>query len=211
MEWQGWFALGLCGTVLASLIFTKIGPHLIMIGALTILSVTGILQSGDVLSGFSNSGLITVAGMFVVAAGMHASGAIDLLVNKLLGRPKTSRAALNRMFWPVAFLSSFLNNTPVVATMIPAIYSWSRKIGIPPSKLMIPLSYTAILGGTVTLIGTSTNLIVNGQYQTLTGEAGFSLFSITAVGLPVAIAGFLFMWLFFPKLLPDRKQGEVDR
>lgn len=209
MEWQGWFTLGLCGTVLASLIFTKIGPHLIMIGALTILSVTGILQSGDALSGFSNSGLITVAGMFVVAAGMHASGAIDLLVNKLLGRPKTSRAALNRMFWPVAFLSSFLNNTPVVATMIPAIYSWSRKIGISPSKLMIPLSYTAILGGTVTLIGTSTNLIVNGQYQTLTGEAGFSLFSITAVGLPVAIAGFLFMWLFFPKLLPDRKQGEV--
>ncbi|MBX3616274.1 SLC13 family permease [Nitrosomonas sp.] len=209
MEWQGWFTLSLCGAVLATLVFTRIGPHLIMIGALMIISVTGILESGDVLSGFSNSGLITVAGMFVVAAGMHASGAIDLLVNILLGRPKTSRAALNRMFWPVAFLSSFLNNTPVVATMIPAIYSWSRKIGVSPSKLMIPLSYTAILGGTVTLIGTSTNLIVNGQYQMLTGEAGFSLFSITPVGLPVVIAGFLFMWLFFPKLLPERKQGEV--
>ncbi|HLP80533.1 MAG TPA: SLC13 family permease, partial [Nitrosomonas sp.] len=187
MEWQGWFTLGLCITVLAALIFTRVGPHLIMVGALTILSITGILSSADALGGFSNSGLITVAGMFVVAAGMHASGAIDLLVNTLLGRPKTAQAALNRMFWPVAFLSSFLNNTPVVATMIPAIYSWSRKIGISPSKLMIPLSYTAILGGTVTLIGTSTNLIVNGQYQTLTGEPGFSLFSITAVGLPVAI------------------------
>ena len=209
MEWQGWFTLGLCVSVLAALIFTRIGPHLIMIGALTILSITGILNSSDALSGFSNSGLITVAGMFVVAAGMHASGAIDLLVNTLLGRPNTSRAALNRMFWPVAFLSSFLNNTPVVATMIPAIYSWSRKIGIPPSKLMMPLSYMVILGGTVTLIGTSTNLIVNGQYQTLTGESGFSLFSITVVGLPVAIVGFLFMWLFFPKLLPDRTQSQV--
>ena len=209
MEWQGWFALGLCVAVLATLIFTRIGPHLVMIGALTILSATGILSSADALSGFSNSGLITVAGMFVVAAGMHASGAIDLMVNALLGRPKTPRAALSRMFWPVAFLSSFLNNTPVVATMIPAIYSWSRKIGISPSKLMIPLSYTAILGGTVTLIGTSTNLIVNGQYQALTGEPGFSLFSITAVGLPVAITGFLLMWIFFPKLLPDRTQGEV--
>jgi len=209
MEWQGWFALGLCVAVLATLIFTRIGPHLVMIGALTILSATGILSSADALSGFSNSGLITVAGMFVVAAGMHASGAIDLMVNALLGRPKTPRAALSRMFWPVAFLSSFLNNTPVVATMIPAIYSWSRKIGIAPSKLMIPLSYTAILGGTVTLIGTSTNLIVNGQYQALTGEPGFSLFSITAVGLPVAITGFLLMWIFFPKLLPDRTQGEV--
>ncbi len=209
MEWQGWFTLGLCITVLAALIFTRVGPHLIMVGALTILSITGILSSADALGGFSNSGLITVAGMFVVAAGMHASGAIDLLVNTLLGRPKTAQAALNRMFWPVAFLSSFLNNTPVVATMIPAIYSWSRKIGISPSKLMIPLSYTAILGGTVTLIGTSTNLIVNGQYQTLTGEPGFSLFSITAVGLPVAITGFLLMWLFFPKLLPDRTQGQA--
>ncbi len=209
MEWQGWFTLGLCVAILTLLITTRIGPHLIMLGALTILSVTGILSSADALSGFSNSGLITVAGMFVVAAGMHASGAIDLLVNTLLGRPKTPRAALNRMFWPIAFLSSFLNNTPVVATMIPAIYGWSRKIGISPSKLMIPLSYTAILGGTVTLIGTSTNLIVNGQYQTLTGEPGFSLFSITAVGLPVAITGFLFMWLAFPKLLPDRQQGQV--
>ncbi|WP_295623260.1 SLC13 family permease [uncultured Nitrosomonas sp.] len=209
MEWQGWFTLGLCVAVLATLISTRIGPHLVMIGALTILSATGILSSSDALSGFSNSGLITVAGMFVVAAGMHASGAIDLLVNTLLGRPATSRAALNRMFWPVAFLSSFLNNTPVVATMIPAIYSWSRKIGISPSKLMIPLSYAAILGGTVTLIGTSTNLIVNGQYQALTGGPGFSLFSITAVGVPVAIVGFLYMWLFFPKLLPDRTQGQA--
>ncbi|SNX59069.1 Di- and tricarboxylate transporter [Nitrosomonas ureae] len=209
MEWQGWFTLGLCIAVLVTLISTRIGPHLIMIGALTLLSALGILSSSDALSGFSNSGLITVAGMFVVATGMHASGAIDLLVNTLLGRPATPRAALNRMFWPVAFLSSFLNNTPVVATMIPAIYSWSRKIGISPSKLMIPLSYAAILGGTVTLIGTSTNLIVNGQYQALTGEPGFSLFSITAVGIPVAIAGFLFMWLFFPKLLPDRTQGQA--
>ncbi len=209
MEWQGWFTLSLCIGVLTTLVFTRVGPHLVMVGALTILSVTGILSSTDALSGFSNSGLITVAGMFIVAAGMHASGAIDLLVNTLLGRPKTPRAALSRMFWPVAFLSSFLNNTPVVATMIPAIYSWSRKIGIPPSKLMIPLSYTAILGGTVTLIGTSTNLIVNGQYQVLTGEPGFSLFSITAVGLPVAIAGFILMWLLFPKLLPDRTQGQI--
>ncbi|MDP1787365.1 SLC13 family permease, partial [Nitrosomonas sp.] len=209
MEWQGWFALSLCIAVLATLIFTRIGPHLVMLGALTILSVSGILSANDALSGFSNSGLITVAGMFVVAAGMHASGAIDLLVTTLLGRPKTVRGAISRMFFPVVFLSSFLNNTPVVATMIPAIYSWSRKIGISPSKLMIPLSYIAILGGTITLIGTSTNLIVNGQYQALTGESGFSLFSITAVGIPVAIAGFILMWLAFPKLLPDRVQGQV--
>ncbi|MCB1984265.1 MAG: SLC13 family permease [Burkholderiales bacterium] len=209
MEWQGWFALGLCVVVLLTLTFTRIGPHLVMIAALTILSVTGILTSEEALLGFSNSGLITVAAMFVVAAGMHASGAIDLLVNRILGRPRTVRSALSRIFFPVVALSGFLNNTPVVATMIPAIYTWSRKIGISPSKLMIPLSYTAILGGTLTLIGTSTNLIVNGQYQTLTGEPGFSLFSITAVGLPVALTGFLLMWLWFPRLLPDRSKNEA--
>ncbi|SFF08689.1 hypothetical protein SAMN05428977_104819 [Nitrosomonas sp. Nm166] len=92
MEWQGWFTLSLCVAVLMALVFTRVGPHLIMIGALTILSAGGILNANDALSGFSNSGLITVAGMFVVAARMHASGAIDLLVNNLLGRPGTSRA-----------------------------------------------------------------------------------------------------------------------
>lgn len=198
MDWNGWLTLFLCVAALLTLTLTRIGPHLVMIAVLTILSVSGILSADEALLGFSNSGLITVAAMFIVAAGMHASGAIDLLVNHVLGRPKSIRAALTRIYFPVVFLSGFLNNTPVVATMIPAIYSWSRKIDIAPSKLMIPLSYIAILGGMLTLIGTSTNLIVNGQYQTLTGEPGFSLFSITAVGLPVAICGFAFMWFFFP-------------
>lgn len=203
MEWQGWLALTVTGSVLVTLITTRIQPHLVMMAALTLLSVSGILTSQEALAGFSNSGLITVAAMFVVAAGIHASGGIDILVNRLLGRPQGLRAAFLRVFAPVVLLSGFLNNTPVVATMIPAIRSWSQKIGIPASKLMIPLSYSAILGGTLTLIGTSTNLVVNGQYQALTGGDGFSLFAITLVGLPVALVGGLFMWLLFPRLLPD--------
>lgn len=209
MEWQGWFSLALCIVALATLTLTRIKPHLVMMAALTILSVCGILTSEEVLSGFSNHGLITVAAMFIVAAGMYSSGAVDLLINRILGRPDNVRTALSRMFGPVVLLSGFLNNTPVVATMIPAIHTWSRKIGIAPSKLMIPLSYCAILGGTLTLIGTSTNLIVNSLYQSLTGEAGFSLFSITAVGAPVAIIALLFIWIFFPKWLPDREQNKA--
>ena len=204
MEWQGWIALFLTVGTLLVLSLTRLAPHLVMMGALIILSALGILTAGEALSGFSNSGLMTVAAMFVVAAGIHASGGIDLLVNRVLGMVKSERAALLRIFLPVTIMSAFLNNTPVVATMIPAIHSWSRKINIAPSKLMIPLSYTAILGGTITLIGTSTNLVVNGQYQALTGEAGFSLFSITAVSLPVAIAGLIFIWIFLPRMLPDR-------
>lgn len=208
MDWQGWTSLSLAVGALLTLTLSRIGPHIVMMGVMVILSVTGILTAGEALAGFSNSGLITVAAMFVVAAGIHAAGGVDLLVNKLLGQPDGERRAMSRLFGPVVFLSAFLNNTPVVATMIPAIHAWSRKINIAPSKLMIPLSYTAILGGTLTLIGTSTNLVVNGQYQDLTGAAGFSLFAITAVGLPVAIAGLLFMWFFFPKWLPDRRDNK---
>ncbi len=209
MEWQGWFALLLTAAVLLVLIFTKAKPHFVMMSALTLLSVTGILSIEESLAGFSNPGLITVAAMFVLAAGVYASGGIDLIVNTFLGKPKSERGALLRIFLPVSVLSGFLNNTPVVATMIPAIHLWARKINIAPSKLLIPLSYTAILGGTLTMIGTSTNLVVNGQYQSLTGEAGFSLFDITLIGLPVAVSGLIFMWWFFPKWLPNRSDQKM--
>lgn len=209
MDWQGWFSLFLTAGALIVLVLTKVGPHFVMMGVLTILSLFGILEANEALVGFSNSGLITVAAMFVVAAGIHSSGGIDLLVNKVLGMPTSARSAIARLFPPVVLLSGFLNNTPVVATMIPAIHAWSRKINIAPSKLMIPLSYTAILGGTLTMIGTSTNLVVNGQYQELTGSDGFSLFSITAVGLPVTLAGLLFIWFFLPRWLPDRSEKKA--
>lgn len=208
MEWQGWFSLGLAAAALLLMSIGRFGPHLVMMGVLIILSATGILDATQALAGFSNSGLITVVAMFVVAAGIHHSGGVDLLVHHVLRSPRTVRGAQARIAFPVALLSGFLNNTPVVATMIPAIHAWSRKIGIAPSKLMIPLSYSAILGGTITLIGTSTNLVVNGQYRDLTGEEGFSIFSITAVGLPVAIIGLIAMLIVLPRLLPDRKDQQ---
>ncbi|WP_166254271.1 SLC13 family permease [Marinobacter salicampi] len=208
MDWQGWFALSLAGAALLLMSFGRFGPHLVMMGVLVVLSVSGILDASEALAGFSNSGLITVVAMFVVAAGIHHSGGVDLVVKHLLRSPRTVRGAQARIALPVALLSGFLNNTPVVATMIPAVHAWSRKIGIAPSKLMIPLSYSAIFGGTLTLIGTSTNLVVNGQYQDLTGEAGFSIFSITAVGLPVAVIGLILMLVFLPRFLPDRKDQQ---
>ncbi|BFM09429.1 SLC13 family permease [Halioxenophilus aromaticivorans] len=204
MAWQGWVTLVITAAVLLSLAMSRVGPHLIMMAALTLLGALGILNATELLSGFSNSGLITVAAMFVVAAGVHQSGGVDLLADKVLGKPGGERSAISRILLPVLLLSGFLNNTPVVATLIPAVNTWARKIRVPASKLMIPLSYAAILGGTTTLIGTSTNLVVNGQYQALTQGEGFSLFAITWIGLPVAIAGGLFMVLFFPRWLPNR-------
>ncbi|WP_199458022.1 MULTISPECIES: SLC13 family permease [unclassified Marinobacter] len=208
MDWQGWFSLGLALAALLLMSSGRFAPHMVMMAALVVLSASGIISADQALAGFSNSGLITVVAMFVVAAGIHHSGGVDLLVNHLLRSPKSVRSAQARIALPVALLSGFLNNTPVVATMIPAVHAWSRKIGIAPSKLMIPLSYSAILGGTLTLIGTSTNLVVNGQYQQLTGEAGFSIFSISVVGLPVAIIGLAVMLLVMPRVLPDRKDQQ---
>jgi di/tricarboxylate transporter len=204
MDWQAWLSLGLTIGVLAVLITTRLAPHVVLMAALTVLSVAGVLSPSEALAGFANSGLITVAAMFAVAAGLHASGGIDLLVNRLLGKPATTSSAVFRLLLPVLPLSAFLNNTPVVATMIPAVNAWSRKIGIAPSRLLIPLSYGSILGGTLTMIGTSTNLVVAGQYEAITGRADFAIFSITAVGLVVAVVGCVFMILVLPRLLPDR-------
>lgn len=206
MSPSGWFSLVLAIFALLTLSLTRIRPHLVMLGVMTILSVAGILTPGEALSGFSNTGVVTVAAMFVVAAGIEHSGGVDILVDRVLGHPESQRSALARLIFPVVGLSAFLNNTPVVATMIPAVHVWSRKTGIAVSKLMIPLSYASIIGGTLTLIGTSTNLVVDGLYQDLTGRPGFSIFAISAVGAPVAVVGGLFMWLAFPRMLPNRDE-----
>lgn len=204
MDWQAGLSLGLTLGVLAVLMTTRLAAHIVLMCALAVLSVSGVLTPTEALAGFANPGLITVAAMFAVAAGLHASGGIDLLVNRFLGKPTSVRSAMLRLFIPVLPLSAFLNNTPVVATMIPAVNAWSRKTGISPSRLLIPLSYGAIVGGTLTMIGTSTNLVVAGQYQALTGESGFGVFSITLIGIPVVIVSVIFMLLVLPGVLPDR-------
>ncbi|PKM11774.1 MAG: SLC13 family permease [Gammaproteobacteria bacterium HGW-Gammaproteobacteria-3] len=207
MDWQGWLTIFLTGAVLLTLIFSRLTPDIVLMAALTVLSVSGVISAKEALAGFSNAGLITVAAMFVIAAGIRASGGVEWLVNSLLGQPESCRSALFRLVLPIVPLSGFLNNTPVVATMIPAITRWSKRIAISPSKLMIPLSYASILGGTLTLIGTSTNLVINGQYQALTGNSGFGLFDITLIGLPVCLVGIVFMIVFMPVLLPDRQSA----
>lgn len=209
MDWQGWFTVALTVAVLATLITVpRLGTDVVLMGALLLLGATGILTPDEALAGFANTGLMTVAAMFIIAAGIRASGGVDLVVEKVLGKPTGPRHALVRLMVPVVGLSAFLNNTPVVATMIPAVSQWARRIRVPSSTLMIPLSYASILGGTITLIGTSTNLVVNGQYQALTGKPGFALFDIAPLGLIVAAAGTLFVVIVAPKLLRIRRSPD---
>lgn len=209
MTWQGWFTIALTLSVLITLISVpRISADLVLMAALLLLSLSGILTPEQALAGFANPGLMTVAAMFIIAAGIRATGGVDLIVHRGLGRPATQRRAMLRLMLPVIAVSGFLNNTPVVATMIPAVSRWARLIRLPNSALMIPLSYASILGGTLTMIGTSTNLVVNGQYQALTGHEGFGLFALTPLGGIIAVAGLLFVVGIGPALLPVRRSPE---
>jgi di/tricarboxylate transporter len=163
----------------------------------------GVISAGQAFAGFSNEGLLTVGVLYVVVKGLQETGAIDWVAQSVLGRPASVRGALVQLLAPVISASAFLNNTPLVAMLIPAVSDWARRLRISPSKLMIPLSYGAILGGTCSLIGTSTNLVVSGLAQA-EGLRPIAMFDITWVGLPCAVGGALFLIAFGPRLLPDR-------
>ncbi len=199
---DAWLAVGVVVTVVAVLAATRLPPDLVLVGGAVVLALLGVMSPQDALVGLTNQGMVTVALLFVVAAGVRETGLMTELVPRVLGRPRSTGTAQIRLMAPVALLSAILNNTPVVAIFIPAISEWARASRIAVSKLMIPLSYAAIIGGTCTLIGTSTNLIVNGLYANHTGGVGLGLFEITRVGAPFAIAAMMFLVVVSRWLLP---------
>ena len=129
-----------------------------------------------------------MAFLFVVAAGLRDTGASTSVASRIFKGADDERSALQRILFPVAGLSAFLNNTPIVAMLMPGVVSWGRRAGVSPSKLLLPLSYAAILGGTCTLIGTSTNLVVSGLLES-TGERSLGMFELTPYGVPCALVG----------------------
>ena len=200
------FTLTVIAILLGLLIGTRLSPHLVLLGGVTLLFTLGIISEKDLLSGFANSGLITVAVLFALVTGLRETAAMHWLAEPLLGRPRSLGAAQARVMGPVAVLSAFVNNTPLVAAMLPVLSDWSRKQGISISKLLIPLSFASILGGACTLIGTSTILVVNGLVLSELGaDKGLSMFDITAVTLPCAVVGLAFLYLCSGRLLPDRR------
>jgi di/tricarboxylate transporter len=203
MEWQAVLTLVILVAVLSALIFTRVSADLVLMSALAFLLVSGILVPSEALIGFSNPGVITIATLYVVAAGLKETGAVQWIARRLLGHPRTQKGAQLRMMLPTGLLSSFMNNTAVVAMFIPAIQDWSQRLGIPASKLLLPLSYASILGGTCTLIGTSTNLVVDGMLQSQLG-IHLGLFEVAWIGIPIFLVGGLFLLLFASRLLPDR-------
>ena len=212
MGWDAWFTLAVLVLALGALIFTRVAPDVALVGAVAILLLAGVIGPKQALSGLSNEGMVTVGVLFIVGAGVRETGGVDLVAQRLFGHPKSATSAILRMMLPVTTLSAFMNNTPLVAMMIPAVNDWAKRHQIAVSKLMIPLSYAAILGGTCTLIGTSTNLVVNGLYiaaqregQIVGPPQGLGMFDITWIGVPAAIAGCAYIVLTSHWLLPDRR------
>jgi di/tricarboxylate transporter len=203
MEWQGIVTLITLFSVLSALALTRVSADLILMAALAFLLIAGILGPAEALAGFGNPGVITIATLYVVAAGLKETGAVQWIARRLLGHPKTEKGAQLRMIAPTGILSAFMNNTAVVAMFIPAIQDWAQRLGVPASKLLLPLSYAAILGGTCTLIGTSTNLVVDGMLQSRLG-VNLGLFELAWVGIPLLFVGGAFLVLFASRILPDR-------
>ena len=182
------FTLSIVGLMFVLLTFSQVTPDVILIGAVVLLLLFGVLTPNEALAGMSNEGMITVGVLFVIGAAVRETGGVDFIAQRLFGRPKTPTTAIARMMFPTMGLSAFMNNTPLVAMLIPAVSDWARTNRFPVSKFMIPLSYAAILGGTCTLIGTSTNLVVQGMLIKSTGR-GMDMFDISWVGIPSAILG----------------------
>ena len=205
MSVDAWITLGVVVALLIGLVRNTTPPDLLFVAGTAFLSVLGIITPKQAFAGFANEGMLTVAFLFVVVAAMRETGVLDYIGHHVLGKVQTERGALVRLSVFVVPMSAMLNNTPIAAMFIPIVTDWCRRWRIAPSKLLIPLSFLTILGGTCTLIGTSTTLVVNGL-MVENGMPGLGLFEIGKVGLPYAIVGGLFLVLFGGRLLPERKE-----
>jgi di/tricarboxylate transporter len=218
MTLDAWLMVAILGGTFGLLIFTRLPPAAVFLGALTLTITFELAPLEASLKGFSNSGVLTIGALFMVAAGMYSTGAITMICEKLIGRPKSLLAAQSRILPPVAVGSAFLNNTPLVAMMIPVIRDLAKSSKIPATRLYIPLSYASILGGTCTLIGTATNLVIAGMVLDTLNRGGSNLpeiraigmFDLSWVGVPITIAGIAFMMLTSRWLLPDSREPAFD-
>lgn len=203
-----------------NLVRDKVRPGLIMFSAVVCMMVCGILTPKEALAGFSNKGMITVALLYLVSEGVRKSGVLERIIFNLLPKEKSTVTRANGRFLAVvSALSAFLNNTPVVVIFAPMIKNWAHKMHLPPTKFLIPLSYATILGGICTLIGTSTNLVVDGMIQdgiqtglinAHTGGHTLGMFELGKVGIFICLSGLFYLVMIAPMLLPSHRSADND-
>ncbi|MBK5110172.1 MAG: SLC13 family permease [Thermoleophilia bacterium] len=205
MSLDAWIAAAVIVSMLLALAFELMPPAATVLTATVSLLVLGVIDEEQALSGFSNPAPLTVAALYVLAYAADKTGLLGPLVNRMLGKQgKVDRKSLARLTMPAAGISAFINNTPLVAMMIGQVTTWCKQRGVSPSLLLLPISYAAILGGTLTVIGTSTNLVASGLLEA-TGEPAIGMFEITRISLFSATAGILVLVFLVPRLLPERR------
>ena len=212
MTIDGWITLGVVVVVFALLISDRFSPQLVMGGAALALYVAGVIDSKQLLAGFGNESVAIVAALYVLAGAADATGAFEGLTTRILGgaKPGRSRSELIRVCVPSAGASAFIANTPLVAMLAPRVIRWCRRTGRSPSRYLMPLSYAVILGGSMTMIGTSVNLFVN-DLIAKAGLGRLGIFAITGIGVPVAVGCIALMVLVGPRLLPRPCHSQATR
>lgn len=210
MSVAAWLVVADIVICFALLLATRWPADLILFGGVMALLIAGVVTPEQALVGMSNEGLATVAVLFVVARALSMSGVVAWISQRVLARPRSQFTAQIRLMLPVAVMSSVINNTPVVAMMVPAVSDWAKRTGISVSQLMMPLSYAAIIGGTCTLVGTSTNLVINGMLLESGDAVGLSMFELAWLGVPCTLAVIAYTLLLSKRLLPFRA-GAHDR
>lgn len=208
---DAWLVLIVVIGVLVALIRDFASPAAAMVAAMVIVLVTGVVGPEQALSGFSNPAPITVAALYVLARAVEKTGALAPIVRRVLGDRGGGRRSLLRLTVPTTLSSAFLNNTPIVAMLLPQIRTWCEERGLSPSKYLMPLSFAALLGGVITVMGTSTNIVVSGLMEE-SGLGPLSFFELAAVGIPIAILGTVLIVALAPIVLPARRsvREEID-
>ncbi len=198
-----WIITALLIITVYLLISERIPIDLTAIGIIVVLTLSGILTPTEAVSGFSNPAVITVGAMFLISRAMIRTGVVGVIGEQVVGLTRGhAGSTIVLVLLIVALASAFINNTPVVVLFIPVMMSLGCRLGLSPSKYLIPLSYASILAGTCTLIGTSTNIIVS-DLSAAFGYGSIGMFELAYVGLPLAAAGLVFIMLAAPRLLPD--------
>jgi len=203
LGWEAWFTVVVIVFVCGVLVRGIAPPDMTIWAGTIAVTLAGIISPTQALGGFASESVLTIAALFVIAAGMRETGALDVIGSHVLGRARTERGALLRLMPHAAAMSAFLANTAVVAMLIPILSDWCRRVRVSPSRLLMPLSFLSILGGMCTLIGTTTNLIVS-ETMEQAGLDGISMFELGRVGLPCAVIGAAYLFFIGPRLLPTR-------
>jgi di/tricarboxylate transporter len=203
MTIDAWLTLGLIVVLLVLLVWGRFPTWAVFAGTLAAILTLGLAPESQALSGFSNSGVLSVVVLYVVAEGMYRTGAISLIIDRVVGMPGSERAANLRILPITAVGSAFINNTPIVAMLVPVVADLGRSAKLAVSRIYMGVSNASVLGGATTLIGTSTNLIIAGLVLTTYGEE-LAVFFPTAVGLPAAVVGVALMLVLADRLLGSR-------